>query len=143
MPHRALEGRGVTWKGWEHWTPPGETPAPSAVVHVTNVPTQHKYRALPTVVQGIRFASKKEGQRYEELRQLEAVGVIRDLVLQPPFDLHVRGGERVARYVADFAYVDVKTGERIFEDVKGVRTPMYRLKARWMKAEYGIDIVEV
>lgn len=133
----------MTWKGWEHWTPPGQPAAPSAVVQVTAVPTQHKYRAQPTVVQGIRFPSKKEGQRYEELRQLEANGAIRDLVLQPPFDLHVRGGERVARYVADFAYVDVKSGERVVEDVKGVRTPMYRLKARWVKAEYGIDIVEV
>lgn len=133
----------MTWKGWEHWTPPGESTAPSAVVTVAAVPTQHKYRAQPSIVQGIRFASKKEGQRYEELRQLEAVGAIRDLVLQPPFDLHVRGGERVARYVADFAYVDVATGARIVEDVKGVRTPMYRLKARWVKAEYGIDIVEV
>jgi hypothetical protein len=138
-----LEGGGVTWKGWEHWTPPGESPAPCAVVTVAAVPTQHKYRAQPTIVQGIRFASKKEGKRYEELRHLEAVGAIRDLLLQPPFDLHVRGGEAVARYIADFAYVDVKTGARIVEDVKGVRTPMYRLKARWVKAEYGIDIVEV
>ncbi len=132
----------MAWKGWEDWTPPGATPI-SPTVTVTALPSEHKYRAKPTVVQGIRFASKREGGRYEELRLLEQAGSIRDLVLQRPFDLHAQGGERVARYVADFTYVDVATGELVVEDAKGYRTPMYRLKARWMQAEHGISIVEV
>src|SRR3990167_2292221 len=34
----------------------------------------HKYGAVPTVVDGIRFASKKEARRYSVLRLLEKAG---------------------------------------------------------------------
>ena len=48
-----------------------------------------KYRAVPTVIDGIRFASKAEARRYGELRLLEQAGEIRDLVRQPRFALYV------------------------------------------------------
>ena len=45
-------------------------------------------------------------------------------------------------YVADFVYKD-RDGRQVVEDAKGVHTPVYRLKKRWMLAEHGIEIVEV
>lgn len=135
----------MPWKGWAGYQPKGERrrAKPSPVVEVATVPKRHKYGATPTVVHNIRFASAKEAARYEELWLLERAGAIRDLVLQQVFDLHAHGGALICRYVADFSYLDVEAGSRVVEDVKGMRTRMYRLKARWMHAEYGIDIVEV
>jgi hypothetical protein len=68
----------------------------------------HKFNAKPTVVDGIRFASMKEARRYQELKLLEKAGQIRDLSLQPAFDLMVVTKQllthKVGEYVADFSY---------------------------------------
>lgn len=100
-----------------------------------------KYRAKPTTVDGIRFASKKEASRYLELCLLQKAGEISLLQLQPAFVLEV-SGTKVGRYVADFSYRDKKTGKIVYEDVKGFKTPVYRLKKKLVKAQYGIDILE-
>lgn len=100
-----------------------------------------KYHAVPTVVDGIRFASKAEARRYQELLVLASAGEIRDLELQPRFRLHVNGW-KLGEYRGDFRYV-TKDGETVVEDVKGVLTPMYRWKKKHVAAEYGVDVVEV
>jgi hypothetical protein len=101
-----------------------------------------KYGAIRTEVDGITFASKAEARRYAELRLLLDAGAIYDLTLQPRFDLSVNG-VKIGTYVADFRYVDGETHEILVEDVKGVRTPVYRLKAKLVKALYGITVQEV
>jgi hypothetical protein len=45
-------------------------------------------------------------------------------------------------YIADFTYFE-KDGQQVIEDVKGVRTPVYRLKKKIIEAEYGIAITEI
>lgn len=103
-------------------------------------PFKSKYRAIPVVHDGIRFASTKEGKRYLELKMLERAGKIWNLELQPKFDLTING-VKVGRYVGDFSYFD-KT-ERVIEDSKGFRTPTYRLKKRVFEALYpGMKIRE-
>lgn len=102
----------------------------------------HKYGAKRTTVDGITFDSKREAERYDELQLLVRAGQIHGLRLQPSWDLHVMG-VKVARYVADFSYHVWAEGPVVVEDVKGMRTPMYRLKAKMLKAEYGIEIREV
>ena len=47
----------------------------------------HKYNAKKTVVDGIKFDSKKEAARYEVLKGLERVGKIDRLELQPRFEV--------------------------------------------------------
>lgn len=111
-----------------------------------------KYGAVKTTVDGITFASKKEAERYQELKQLEKFGAIVGLELQPRFPLHVvtNGHGRdpkgfsvqVGTYVGDFRYVDGRSGE-VVEDVKGMKTPIYRLKKKMVEAQYGITVVEV
>jgi len=42
-------------------------------VHAVRHAKWHKYGAIPTEVDGIRFASKKEEKRYGELKLLETL----------------------------------------------------------------------
>lgn len=103
-----------------------------------------KYHNAPTVVDGHRFDSKKEAERYGHLRMMEQAGVIRSLSLQVRYPLHAEGGKKIGVYVADFVYQEkiVNGWVNVVEDVKGVRTPMYKWKSRHMVAEYGIIIKE-
>jgi len=100
-----------------------------------------KYNAVKTEVDGFLFDSKAEAHRYSELAMLERCGEIKSLCLQPVFQLVVNC-KRIGKYIADFKYLD-KEGKIIVEDVKGVKTPVYRLKKKLVKAIYGIDITEV
>jgi hypothetical protein len=61
------------------------------------------------------------------------------LELQPRYPLIVNG-EKVGTYVGDFRYFEGDV--LILEDVKGILTPVYRLKRRLVKALYGLDIRE-
>jgi len=100
---------------------------------------RNKYRAIKTTVDGIKFDSKKEAARYQELKILEKSGRIFDLKLQPKFDLIVNG-KKVGFYRADFEYTE--NGKNVVEDVKGMKTPMYNFKKKMIKAIYGFDIFE-
>ena len=100
-----------------------------------------KYNNTKVRVDGRLFDSKREAERYKELRLLERGGLITDLRLQVPFELIPKQpGERAVKYVADFVYTE--NGRMVVEDVKGYRTDVYRLKRRMMQAKYGITIQE-
>ena len=88
-----------------------------------------KYRNQPTVIDGVRFASKKEGERYRILSLLESQGRIDNLRLQPRFALMVNG-IKIGHYVADFQY-DL-SGKTVIEDVKSpaTRTAVYKIKKK-------------
>lgn len=101
-----------------------------------------KYNATPTRVDGLRFASKREAKRYNELKLMERGGEIVALEIQPKFPLIVNK-QKLGNYFGDFQYRDTATGDLIVEDVKGVRTPVFRLKAKLVRALYGVEIVEV
>lgn len=96
------------------------------------------------MVDGLKFASKAEARRYGWLKIAERAGEIEKLECQPRFPLRV-DGELICTYVADFRYVDRRTGLPVVEDVKSdpTRTPVYRIKAKLLKALHGITIVEV
>ena len=88
--------------------------------------------------------SAMEAARCDELHVLQVGGLIRDLEAhpQPRFDLDVNG-VHVTRYLADFSYVDVETGEKRVEDVKGFATAEYKLKKALMLAVHGVEVQEV
>jgi len=79
------------------------------------------------------YASKSEYARSVELKELEDQGVIDGLEEQVPFEIQPDGCERI-RYIADFTYYE--KGEYIVEDVKGVQTDVFRLKAKLFKGRY-------
>lgn len=99
-----------------------------------------KYRAKKTEVDGILFDSKKEARRYEELSGMVRAGEIAGLILQPRFTLQPsfkKDGHTIRKieYVADFMYTD-RTGKTIVEDVKGMRTDVYRIKRKMFEYQY-------
>ena len=101
----------------------------------------NKFRAIPVVIDGIRFASQAEGRRYAELKLMEKSGAITRLQLQPSFKCLI-DNKLVCTYRADFSYF-TKTS-RVVEDVKGVKTPVYRIKKKLVEALYpGVTITEV
>jgi len=109
-----------------------------------------KYGAKKVTYDGKTFDSQKEAQRYAELRLLERGKVISDLQCQLEFllipsqrDKNGKVIERAVKYVADFVYIDNKTGQTIVEDTKGFRTKEYIIKRKLMLKEYGIRIREV
>ena len=109
-----------------------------------------KYNAQPDSRGKIKFDSKKEAGRYDELMILLRAGKISDLKLQPQFTLQesyvTPEGIRVRaiRYVADFSYVDAG-GTPVVEDTKSAatKTRVYEIKKKLMLEKYGIEIKEV
>jgi hypothetical protein len=110
-----------------------------------------KYKAKKTIVDGMRFDSQKEANRYLELKLLEKQGLIKYIDRQTRFELqpsYKKNGKtiRPIYYVADFAYIDVKTGKTIIEDVKSeaTKTQVYRLKKKILEYKYeNLEIKEV
>lgn len=96
-----------------------------------------KYRNVPVVVDGVRFASKAEAARDAELQLLERAGRIRNIRRQPKFDLVVNG-KKVCRYVGDWQYTELGEHGRqrfeVVEDRKGVLTPAFKIKWALAKA---------
>jgi hypothetical protein len=106
-----------------------------------------KYRNVKTVVDGLKFDSKREAARWSQLQLWSRTGGITDLNRQVPFILApsvVIGGRKrpALKYVADFTYVDSISRQMVIEDVKGKITEGYRIK-RHLMAVKGYQIVEV
>jgi Protein of unknown function (DUF1064) len=108
---------------------------------------RHKYGATVGEAGGIRFQSKAEAARWGELCLLERAKLIRELERQPAFPIVVTNPAGraviVAAYIADFRYREGPEGILVIEDVKGMITPLYRLKKKLVEAQYGITITEI
>ena len=76
------------------------------------------------------------------MKVLERCGEVTELELQPKYDVIVNG-VKIGFWKGDFRYWLVKEKQRVIEDVKGVKTPVYRLKKKLVEAIYGIEIVEI
>lgn len=111
-----------------------------------------KYHNSKMVIDGIKFDSRLEAERYEQLKILEHAGVIRGLELQPSFELlpsFKKNGKtwRRAVYKADFRYILCEDDRMIIEDVKGstaMITDVFRLKQKlfeYLYPELAISIV--
>ncbi|MBQ0035556.1 MAG: DUF1064 domain-containing protein [Firmicutes bacterium] len=109
-----------------------------------NLYTRNKFHAVKTKIDGITFDSKKEANRYLELKLLERAKKISNLRLQVPYVLIEKSkyGQQIV-YKADFVYFDEDAKETVIEDTKGYRTDVYKLKARMMKERYDIVIREI
>lgn len=95
---------------------------------------KRKYSNITTVVDGIKFDSKKEARRYRELKFLKRQGLITCLSLQPKFLLQDKfkfqnKTYRKIEYIADFSYYFTDDPHTlIIEDVKGIKTEVFKLK---------------
>lgn len=77
-----------------------------------------KYKNIRVMVNGIKFDSKAEAKRYVELKIMEDTGHIKELKLQPKFELQPKyknnKGEtiRAITYKADFSYIETHSRGR-------------------------------
>ncbi len=104
-----------------------------------------KYNNQKIRVGGELFDSKREYNRWCELRLLERSGIICNLQRQVKFRLidSQKTPERTERpcdYMADFVYYE--NGSRVVEDCKGMRTDVYKIKRKLMLEKYKISIKE-
>ena len=112
----------------------------------SNLKKGSKYHAHKTIIDGIRFDSNREADRYCELKLLEKAGLIKNLQCQVRFELIPplkKTGEKTERavfYIADFTYEE--NGDLVVEDVKGMRTREYIIKRKLMIWRHGIWIKE-
>lgn len=105
-----------------------------------------KYNNQKIRVGGEVFDSKREYNRWCELRLLERSGIICNLQRQVKFRLidSQKTPERTERpcdYIADFVYYE-NDGSRVVEDCKGMRTDVYKIKRKLMLEKYNISIKE-
>ena len=122
-------------------------------------PKETKYHNEPDSRGNLRFDSKKEARRYDELLVLLRAGKIRNLRLQAQYTLResyiAPDGERVRaiRYVADFAYERPTLPDKngtvywlpVVEDVKSraTKTAQYEMKKKLLRERFNITITEV
>ena len=113
----------------------------AAALGLAKPKARSKYNNRRIKVDGIWFDSHREAKRWQELYLLAKADHITELDRQVPFILNAYGGLKVGKYIADFVYREPGKG-KVVEDSKGVRTPLYKWKARHILAQYGIKIRE-
>lgn len=89
------------------------------------------------------FDSKREYQRWLDLKLLERAGKIRNLRRQVQYELIPKIGRmRPTYFVADFVYEEAPEWKEVVEDSKGYRNRLYMLKAKLMLFRHGIAVLE-
>lgn len=95
---------------------------------------RHKFGAIRTELDGIKFPSKLEAKWYEHFKLKQVAGEVLFFLRQVP--LHLSGG---VRYVIDFLVFNVD-GSCRFVEVKGFDTAMGKMKRKLAEAAYPITI---
>jgi hypothetical protein len=115
---------------------------------------KHKYNAKATVVDGIKFPSKREAARYTEMAIRQRLGEVLFFLRQVPF--HMPGGTRL---VVDFlevpAHIELEIDGRVVriamidviraggirvKDAKGVETDSFKIKRREIHHHYPVKV---
>jgi len=91
---------------------------------------ENKYKNTKTIYEGIKFDSKGEMLYYMLLKHQEKCGIIKDIELQPRIYL----SQAKILYKPDFKYIRIEKNQIIYADFKGMKTPVFNLKARLWKA---------
>lgn len=110
---------------------------------------EHKYKAEPMVVDGIKFPSTKEANYYCDLKLLKRAGVIKDFDRQVPFVLQPgyrqKDGKAIVaiKYYADFVLTYPDGHQKVVE-IKGYKTDVYNLKKKMLFYKYpDIEFEEI
>ena len=115
------------------------------------IKSSNKMNARKVTIDGITFASTKEGARYNQLKLMQRAGMISNLEWQKTYELipaQYEGKkciERSLKYIADFVYIE--NGQTVVEDVKGCKRgniyQLFVLKRKMMMYFHGIKVREV
>ena len=99
-----------------------------------------KYGNIKTVIDGIKFDSKREAYYYQIYKKLEQQGDLWNLKLQTKLDFKING-KHIFYYKPDFEYDD-DIGHHVV-DVKSPATEknaVFRLKRKLIENYYKVDI---
>lgn len=88
----------------------------------------NKYRNTKITVDGLKFDSTKEYERYSLLKILEKSNEISNLRLHDKKDIIILIDDPLVKYVPDFCYEE--NGKNIVEDFKGMQTKEFILKKK-------------
>lgn len=107
---------------------------------------RNKYRAKPVIYDGLKFKSKKEGERYLYLKDDEMRGKIKELRCHTWHKIIDKNDKfNAAYYEDDFNYF--RDGKFIIEDVKGYKKgvpyDLFTLKKKLMYDRYKIEVQEI
>ena len=95
-----------------------------------------KYKSIKTTVDGIKFDSKAEAEYYIHLLNLQKIGDVKIIALQPKVYLT----EARILYKPDFLIEE--NGRSVYIDVKGYRHPVFQIKKRlWV--HYGQGVLRI
>ena len=110
------------------------------------IPRTNKYRNKRTTYNGTVYDSKREAEYRKRLDLMTASSLpdnqrVVKVEEQVRFPIVVNG-EKICTYVLDFR-VTYADGHVEHVDVKGVRTQVYKLKKKLVRAVHSIDLIEV
>lgn len=96
-------------------------------------PSRHKYHAIRTEADGVKFASKSEAARYHWLKAEQLAGRLTFFLMQTRIDIPG------STYRLDFLefWAD---GRMVWLDVKGFETEAFKIKRRAVEAIYPFKI---
>lgn len=97
---------------------------------------RHKFGAVQTIRDGMKFPSKREARYYDQLKLEVKAGLVSFFLRQVPF--HLPGG---VKFVLDFL-VFRSNGTVELIDTKGRRTQQYIDKKKLVEALYPVEIIE-
>ena len=104
-----------------------------------------KYGAKKTVIDGIKFDSKMEGDYYLYIKKQKEDGKIKDFSLQPEFILQPKfekDGKKYLpiKYKSDFKVMHNDGTEEII-DIKGFSTADFKIKAKLFNYNYKEKLI--
>lgn len=96
--------------------------------------SRNRYKAKPQTIDGVRFASTREANRFCILKLMQKAGEISGLTPHPRFSLVVNG-VLIGHYTADASYF--QNGKQVAEEVKSSGTrkeAAYRFRVKVFQA---------
>ena len=99
----------------------------------------HKFGAVKTVVDGIKFDSKAEALYYQLHKHDKGMKMQETFVLMDKFRLNGKAYREIA-YVPDFTFYDDEGNLIKIVDVKGMQTSGFKIKAKLFANRYGMQI---
>lgn len=99
-----------------------------------------KYNAKKVEFNGIVFDSKAEAEYYELLLKKQALGIIKEIELQPVLNLsptfeYFGKKRRRTDYKLDFRIL-YSDGAEVYIDIKGMATETAKIKRKWAETTY-------
>lgn len=98
-----------------------------------------KYGNTFTIVDGIKFRSKREAKYYTDYKVQAWAGLITHFERQPRYKI-VINGKLICTVILDFQYREADTGILHVIDVKGVDDKYSQLKRKLVEAMYPITV---